>query len=293
MDTNTPPKGPDGRLPASTHLGYVHLTVSDLARSVDFYRGALGFKVHRQNGSTAHLGASQEDLLLLTGLPGAVRPPRSTGLYHFAILVPSRADLAAVLQNLIDTETRLQGGADHLVSEALYLADPDGNGIEIYRDRPHAEWLYENGQLQMGTDPLDFHGILAELPDEPHPWSGLPTGTKLGHMHLHVSHLPDSTHFYSEVLGFEHIMDYGGSAAFLAAGGYHHHVGLNTWNGLGAPPPPPQSVGLRYFSLQVPGQDEFEMLQARLSQASITFETQDGAIFVHDPSQNGIKITSG
>jgi catechol 2,3-dioxygenase len=284
---------PEDRLPASTRLGYVQLTVSDLDRSVDFYQHALGFKLHRQAGLTAHLGAGQEDLLLLTGQPDAVRAPRSTGLYHFAILVPSRVDLAGSLQNLIDTQTRLQGGADHLVSEALYLADPDGNGIEIYRDRPSGEWLYENNQLKMSTDPLDFHGILAELPEQSNPWQGLHAETKLGHMHLHVAQLPSSTRFYSQVLGFELMRNYGPSAAFLAAGGYHHHVGLNTWNGVGAPPPPPQAVGLRYFTIQVPGQNEFDKLLARLVQAGISPEIHNGAIFVRDPSQNGIKITSG
>jgi len=279
-------------LHADTRLGYVHLTVSDLESSVAFYHRALGFQVHRQEDSKAYLGAGQDDLLLLTENAAAVYVPRRTGLYHFAILTPSRLVLAKVLQNLIETETPLQGGADHLVSEALYLSDPDGNGIEIYRDRPRSDWEYENGILKMGTEPLDYQGILAELGDDDGSWTGLEVETRLGHMHLHVADLEHATNFYEKVLGFDFLLTYMGTASFLSAGGYHHHIGLNTWNGVEAPPPPPDAVGLRYFTVQLANGDEREQLVNLLEKAEVNFEELKEGFFVRDPSQNGILFVS-
>ncbi len=157
-----------------TAIGYVHLTVSDLGRSLAFYQYLLGFRLHRRDGNTAHLGAGSSDLLLLTEQPGAhPRPPRTTGLYHFAILVPSRADLARALSHLVETHTTLQGLSDHLVSEAIYLADPDGNGIEIYSDRPRDAWQFEGTLVSMATQPLDVDGLLSELSGRDEAWSGL------------------------------------------------------------------------------------------------------------------------
>jgi catechol 2,3-dioxygenase len=166
-----------------TVLGFVSLTVSDLGRSLDFYQVSLGFKLHREEGDTAYLGAGKADLLVLTEIPGAVHLPHRTGLYHFAILTPSRRGLASVLKNLIEKETPIQGGADHLVSEAIYLTDPEGNGIEIYRDRPRADWEYENDTLKMGTEQLDFQGVLAELDGDSKTWDGMDQKNRLGHMH--------------------------------------------------------------------------------------------------------------
>jgi catechol 2,3-dioxygenase len=271
-----------------TRLGYVHLTVSDLARASAFYQGVLGFQLHRRDGDTAHLGAGREDLLVLTERRGALRVPRRTGLYHFAIRVPSRMALAGSLGNLIETNARRVGGADHLVSEALYLEDPDGNGIEIYRDRLRSEWQYHNGVLQMATDPLDYQGILAELDGSSVTWTGLQPDTILGHIHLHVADLAAATTFYEEVLGFDLVSSLGGTASFLSAGGYHHHVALNTWNGVGAPPPPPDAVGLRYFVVQLPDQEELARLRARLEEAALSFEVRDDGLFVRDPSRNGL-----
>jgi catechol 2,3-dioxygenase len=271
-----------------TTLGYVHLTVSELARSIDFYERSLGFLVHDQSLGTASLGADGDPLLKLTELPGARLVPRRTGLYHFAILTPSRQALAKSLRNLIDTETSIQGGADHLVSEAIYLSDPDSNGIEIYRDRPRVDWEFENGQVKMGTEHLDYQSILAEVNGDPAPWSGLEPGTRLGHMHLHVSDLAEATAFYDEVIGFDFLLTYMGTASFLSAGGYHHHIGVNTWNGVGAPAPPEGSVGLRYFTIQQPGEDEKERLVERLEMARVPYEAREDGIFTRDPSQNGM-----
>ncbi len=181
-----------------THLGYVHLTVANLERSLAFYQDRLGFQLRRRSGQTAYLGAGGPDLLLLTEQPGARQVSRVTGLYHFAILTPSRVALAQSLRRLAETRTPVQGFSDHGVSEAIYLADPDGNGIEIYRDRPRSEWPWENGQLAMVTDPLDVEGILAELGPQPEAWPGLSPQTTLGHIHLHVARLKEAEAFWAK-----------------------------------------------------------------------------------------------
>lgn len=271
-------------------LGYVHLTVTNLERSLAFYQGSLGFKIHRREGDTAALGAGGADLLRLTENPQARRVSRTTGLYHFAILMPNRVELAQVLRRIAETQTVVQGFADHGVSEAIYLPDPDGNGIELYRDRPRAEWPIRNGELAMVTDPLDTHGLLRELAGLPQPWVGLPAGTVLGHMHLHVSNLRVAELFYKNIIGFELMQHFGDSAAFLSAGGYHHHLGLNTWNGVGAPTPPPDATGLRHFVIKLPTQTDVNAIadRARANNASLT-EQPDG-LLLRDPAGNGVMI---
>ena len=232
-------------------IGAVHLTVADLGRLVSFYEARLGLTVRRRDSRTAWLGAGGAggaDLLVLHESPTARRVPGTTGLYHFAVLVPTRRALARSLRRLVDTSTTLQGVADHGVSEALYLGDPEGNGIEIYRDRPRADWPVVAGQLKMGTDPLDLDGLLSELEAEgdARDAAGMPPATTIGHVHLHVADLVTTEEFYAGVLGFELTQRFGQSAYFFAAGGYHHHVGANIWAGAGAPPPPwpPRSVSL-------------------------------------------------
>ena len=270
-------------------IGWVHLTISDLERSVRFYESHLGFAVHRQDGRTACLGAGGPDLLVLSQCETAPRVRGTTGLYHFAILVPTRADLARSLRRLVATETVLQGAADHGVSEALYLADPDGNGIEIYRDRPRAEWPYAGGQLRMGADPIDLDELLTEkasVPDR----AGLATGTVIGHVHLHVARLDDAERFYVGVLGFQLMQRYGPSALFVSAGGYHHHIGLNTWAGVGAPPPPPGAIGLRHFVVQLPSESAVEQVASRARAAGIAIEPLDDGLLVRDPAKNAIVL---
>ena len=274
-----------------TRLGNVHLTVSDLERSTAFYKRSLGFQVHRTEGDTAYLGAGRDDLLVLKEQIGSTLVPQRTGLYHFAILTPSRLDLAKSLRNLIQTETNIDGGSNHLVSEALYLSDPDGNGIEIYRDLPRSTWRFDDGLIEMGTMPLDFQGVLAELGEESEPWMGLHHETVLGHMHLHVSDLQEAEDFYKNVIGFDTMISIGGSASFLSAGGYHHHLGINIWNGVGVPPPPPDSVGLRYFVVHLPNKDEEVKLVERLKDAKAPFEEKENGLLVKDPSQNAVLFT--
>ena len=272
-----------------TRIGAVHLTTSDLRRSVLFYEAHLGFVVHRRDDRTAWLGAGDHDLLVLSQSESAPRVRGTTGLYHFAILVPSRADLSRSLRRLVETGTVLQGAADHGVSEALYLADEDGNGIEIYRDRPRGDWPVVAGQLRMGADPLDLDALLAEAGGA-ESGAGLARGTVVGHVHLHVSRLADAEAFYVGLLGFELMQRYGPSALFVAAGGYHHHIGLNTWAGVGAPPPPPGAVGLHHFVVSLPDEAALAAVAERLITAGVTPEPVEGGLLIHDPAKNAILL---
>ena len=260
-----------------------------MSRSVRFYESHLGFKVRESDASTARLRAADgaEDLLVLHARTAAPRVRGTSGLYHFAILVPARADLARALRRLVATDTVLQGAADHGVSEALYLADPDGNGIEIYRDRPRAEWPIVNGQLRMGADPVDFDNLLGE-PESG--GAGLAARTTIGHVHLHVSDLRAAERFYVDVLGFELMQRYGPSALFVSAGGYHHHIGLNTWAGVGAPPPPPGAIGLKHFVIRLPDRPAVDAVVARLLAANVTCEEHDDGVLVRDPAANAILL---
>jgi catechol 2,3-dioxygenase len=273
-----------------TKLGHVHLTVTNLERSLAFYQESLGFQLHRREGDTAALGAGEADLLRLTENPQARRVARTTGLYHFAILMPNRVALAQVLRRIAETQTVVQGFADHGVSEAIYLPDPDGNGIEMYRDRPRAEWPYRNGELAMVTDPLDTNGLLRELTDLSEPWAGLPAGTVLGHMHLHVSNLNRAELFYKNIIGFDLMQHFGDSAAFMSAAGYHHHLGLNIWNGVGAPKPPPDATGLRWFVIELPAQADVDAIADRARARDIPIEAQPDGLFLRDPAGNGVMI---
>lgn len=276
-----------------TTLGYVHLTVSDLKRSLDYYQNALGFNLHKRKNGIAHLGAGKQDILVLTEVPGATRPRRASGLYHFATLVPSRLELAQSLKHIAETGTPVEGFADHLVSEAIYLSDPDGNGIEIYRDRPRSEWYDEQGNFKIATDPLDLDGVLAELENAATPsWRGLDPETKLGHMHLHVANLPQAESFYNGVLGFDLMARYGPMASFVSAGGYHHHIAFNTWAGVGVPPPPPGSVGLREFVVRLPNVEEMSRVIDRIQEAGLPIEETDEGVLVRDPSKNAIVLTA-
>ena len=276
------------RLPPETRMGTVHLTVSDLGRAIDFYRQSIGLHLIGRDGGEASLGTSQRELLRLTEAPGASRVPGRTGLYHFALLVPSRQALGNALRNLIATKTKLSGGADHLVSEALYLDDPDGNGIEIYCDRPREEWKMQHGRPQMDTLHLDFEGILAGADGSENAGNKLPADSVLGHMHLHVAHLEPAANFYEEVIGFDLQAQLGRSAAFLSAGGYHHHLGINTWVGEGAPPTPEGAVGLRYFSVELPEEAALKQLMERLQRAQVSYESSAEGLYVSDPSKNKI-----
>lgn len=278
--------------PAAT-IGAVHLTVQDLGRAVAFYQERLGLAVLERSSPGARLGAGGRELLVLTHQRAARVVRGTTGLYHFAILVPSRPALARALLHLGETGTPLRGASDHLVSEALYLDDPEGNGIEIYRDRPRAEWPREDGGIRMATSPLDLDGLVAEAADGDGDGKGMPAGTVIGHVHLRVAEIAAAEAFYCDVLGFDLVTRYGESASFVSAGGYHHHVGFNTWQSRGAPPPPQDATGLRHFELRLPDDAARRALVERLGAASVAItETTEGPL-VRDPSMNGILLTMG
>jgi catechol 2,3-dioxygenase len=291
--TTQQPTIPTTAIDPATQVGLVSLTVADLARSVDFYTTVLGFAALARTDTTATLGAAEIPLLLLTEQPGAApSPTHATGLYHFAILLPTRADLGRSLQRLIDVGYGLPGQGDHLVSEALYLEDLDGNGIEIYRDRPRDTWQRSNGQIRMATNPVDIRGLLTAAAAEGKPWSGLPAGTRIGHVHLKVGDIAQAAAFYHDVLGFDIVAQLPG-ALFVSAGGYHHHLGLNTWHSRGASPAPAGTAGLRFYSIELPSREALRDVLARVDAAGIARgERPDGAT-LQDPWQNTILLHVG
>jgi catechol 2,3-dioxygenase len=279
----------DRSIDPATSMGAVRLTVGDLEASRDFYRDAIGLAELSSDGSTIRLGTDHPIVELVGDPDSPPRPRHSTGLFHLAILVPSRADLARSLQRLTDARWRLTGASDHLVSEALYLNDPEGNGIEIYRDRPREEWPTRNGQIEMSTLPLDLDGVIGELRREDQ-GKAAPPETRIGHVHLNVSDLAEAEDFYSGALGFDvTVRDYPG-ALFVSAGGYHHHLGLNTWAGEGAPPPPAGSRGLREFEVVLPGESQLAAEQDRLVEAGYEPVRENGTVQVTDPSGNGVVL---
>lgn len=281
------------RIHPAARIGGVWLKVSTLHRAAPFYTEVLGLQILGEAAHRLELGVTPgAPLIVLEETPGATRKPaRATGLYHFAILVPARVDLARIVMRFIETQYPLQGAADHGVSEALYLADPDGNGIEIYVDRPAAAWPRADGALQMVTEALDMEGLL-NLLGEPKQSAGLPPGAQIGHIHLHVSRLAEAEAFYRDRLGLDVTQHYGGSAAFLSAGGYHHHVGINTWAGVGAPPPPANAVGLRHFTLQLPDAPALQRLIEHLQAGGVALMPEAHSVTLADPSGNRILLTA-
>jgi catechol 2,3-dioxygenase len=273
-------------------MGPVRLTVADLEGVRDFYRDAIGLSELPQENGTVRLGAGDQPVVELVGDPEASPRPRGTsGLFHLAILVPSRPDLARALQRVAEAGWRLSGASDHLVSEALYLSDPEGNGIELYRDRPREEWPVRDGVLQMDTLPLDLDGVLGELRRE-QANAPMPPGTRIGHVHLNVGDLTAAEAFYSGALGFDVTVRGYPGALFVSAGGYHHHVGLNTWAGEGAPPPPPGCRGLRQFEVVLPSAESLTAEEDRLREAGFEPSREDGRVRVSDPSGNQVVLTT-
>jgi catechol 2,3-dioxygenase len=284
---------PAARIDPATALGPVRLTVSDLDRSRGFYERAIGLRATELDDGTIGLGTAGGPLVELRGDSSAPRlNRRATGLYHLAILLPTRLDLAFALARLVQAQWPLDGASDHLVSEALYLSDPDGNGIEIYRDRPRAEWRYDGGQLQMSTLPLDLNNLVGELRGATELQAEMPNGTRIGHVHLQVSELGQAEAFYHGVLGFDVVVRGYPGALFVSAGGYHHHIGLNTWHSAGSGPAPDGSVGLRSFTIELPDERSLADVLGRLDAAGIATETASGGVFVRDPFANGVLLSA-
>lgn len=272
-----------------TTIGPVRLSVADLPRALAFYTERLGFRVHHQGGGEARIGAGGDDLLELVESKGSRHAPGTTGLFHVAVLLPSRVDLADALARLVETRTPLQGAADHVVSESLYLADSEGNGIELYRDRPREGWVWENGVVRMTTDPLDVEALHGEAASIGSAWSGLPARTIIGHIHLRVAHIAPAERFYCDLLGFDLTKRYGTMASFVSYDGYHHHVAFNTWAGVGAPPPPEGALGLREFVVRLPDADAVERVIARLRDAGVPVSAGNS---IGDPSGNRLRLVA-
>ncbi|MGG3800861.1 VOC family protein [Metabacillus fastidiosus] len=272
-----------------TFVGRVNLKVQNLERSLAFYQEVIGFKVLEQTETSANLTADGKTVLLSIQQPNDIVPrqERTTGLYHFALLLPRRSDLAKIVQHFMEIGLRF-GSSDHLVSEALYLSDPDGNGIEIYIDRDPSVWDWENGKVEMTIDPLNFVNLLAEGKQQS--WKGLPATTVMGHIHLHVSELKKTEEFYIKGLGFEVVNRYGAQALFISDSKYHHHIGLNTWNGVGAPTPSPNSVGLESFTLMLPNEEKRNKIIAQLNSIGVSVIKEKNSFITSDPSGNRIYL---
>lgn len=264
--------------------GEVTLRVTDLEQSRQFYEDIIGLKTLDETAGRIALTANGELPLVILEQPADVSPKeqRTSGLYHFALLLPTRADLANTLEHLLKKGIRL-GAADHLVSEALYLSDPDGNGIEIYWDRPPASWEWNDGLVNMTTDPLNGEELIAL--NEGKEFAGMPTETLMGHIHLHVAELPAARAFY-EALGFQVVSHYP-NALFLSTGDYHHHIAINTWNGEGAPPASEKSAGLASYVLNVSDEETLEGIRVNLQRLDYTLGEN---LQVADPSGNLIQL---
>ena len=277
-------------LPAATTVGAVHLTVADLDRSLDYYGRAVGLDVLDRDGGSASLGSDGRELVCMIEERGAKPALGHTGLYHFALLLPTRVELARWLAHAARDRVALVGLSDHFVSEALYLSDPDEHGIEIYWDRPRERW---EGQVanRMTTLPLDVESLLGELEDpRSEPFHGLPSGTVMGHVHLKVARIGETIDFYRDVLGFALMAQLGRYAAFLSAGGYHHHIGANTWESAGATSPPPRSAALRHATILLPDARERDRILERLEATGQPTHHDASVLVIRDPSGNGLAL---
>jgi catechol 2,3-dioxygenase len=300
MDTMKSPAGERTSIHPDTRIGGVVLTVADLDRQIAFYQDVLGFRLHWRDGARAGLGTGQHDLLQLHELPGARRVPRTTGLYHFAVLLPDRRELARAVARLFERRYP-NHPTDHVITKTTYLRDPEGQEIELYAESPEdgimgiAEGLpfarRKDGRQSDGRDPLDIEALFAELKADDRLDRPLPPETRIGHVHLYVRNVAEAIGFYVGAVGFD---DMGYAPAFqmamVSAGGYHHHIGLNAWMGEGAPPPPPGSLGLRHFTVALPDSTELEQVLSRVRAAGAPLERTGEGWFVRDPSQNGLLL---
>ena len=262
-------------------IGGVHLRVADLDRQLSFYVGLLGFSVLAEDGTTAALGIEGESpLLVLHADPDAApRPEVSTGLFHVAFLLPSPGTLGAMIRRVRDSGGTFTGFADHNVSQAAYLSDPEGNGVELYADRDREVWRTSDGRILLTTEPLDVPGLLLASPDAS---ERMPDGTVVGHLHLRVSTLEGAEAFYVRRLGFDVVTREYPGALFVSAGGYHHHLGFNVWGGQGAAPPPERSLGLASFDVIVPQMADRERILGSVAEG-----------WVFDLDDNAVRITRG
>ncbi|GAA0301964.1 catechol 2,3-dioxygenase [Gracilibacillus halotolerans] len=273
----------------TTFVGHVKINVQDLQRSIQFYKEIIGFEILEQTSTTAKLTTDGKTSILSLEQPENAKPKqgRTSGLYHFAILLPTKTDLANIVVHLVENGIRL-GSSDHLVSEALYLNDPDGNGIEIYIDRAPSEWTWNEEEVVMTVDPLNFEALLQHRGDA---WKGLPKETVMGHIHLHVAELKETEKFYVDGLGMDVVSRYSGQALFLSSNKYHHHIAVNVWNGVGAPQPEKNSAGLQSYTLVYANEEAIKEVVSNLNNLGATVTEESGVYVTHDPSGNRIELT--
>jgi catechol 2,3-dioxygenase len=283
---------PPAAIASATTIGAVSLTVSDLARSRQFYERVIGLRSFDLPQGGVSLGVTRDQPVVELFGDSAAAPPhrRSPGLYHLAILVPSRSDLAFALVRLAEARWPLGGASDHLVSEALYLSDPDGIGIEIYRDRPRDEWPRIDGQLQMATEPLDLEDLIGEIEGTAESQPQTPPGTTVGHVHLQVANLRETEDFYHGVLGFDVAVRSYPGAIFFSAGGYHHHIGANVWHAAGAAPAEPGAIGLRSFEILLPSVADRDRVLAGVRASGIEIADGQPDPLIRDPSGNAVVL---
>lgn len=252
------------------YISHVQLKVSNLQNSIEYYNTIIGFDVLEQTNTTAILTFDGSTSVLSLEEISDAQPLKSgqTGLYHFALLLPTRKDLGNFIQHMIQQNARV-GAGDHHVSEAFYLNDPDGNGIEVYADRPEQSWIWNDSTIYMTTEQVDVRSVLAEAEGT---WNGLPAGTVMGHIHLSVANISETENFYINALGYEVVTRFGNQATFISTGKYHHHIGLNTWNSLGGTPTPENGVGLKSFTIVLNNEIEAEKIKESLSTIGATVE---------------------
>lgn len=269
----------------NTYVSHVQIKVSNLERSVEYYKNVIGFQVLEQTDHTAAFTTDgKTSILSIEEVKDALPLQRGqTGLYHFAILLPTRKDLGNFIQHISELNVPI-GAGDHHVSEAIYLYDPDGNGIEVYADRPEEEWIWNGNTVYMTTEPMNFRSLLAIADGT---WNGLPEGTVMGHIHLSVADLRKTEAFYTKALGFEVVTRYGSRALFISTGKYHHHIGLNTWESLGGSPAPENSVGLKSYTLVMDNEEKAELVKKNLKELGHVVE-----IFEEAPKFGGSQAFS-
>jgi len=284
-----------------TKVGTVSLTVANLDNQLAFYQQALGFKLQRREGSEATLGTGERELLHLVEQPGFKRYQGVTGLYHFAVLFPNRRELARAMARLFALKYT-NYPTDHIMTKTTYLDDPEGNGIELYCESPEdGTWSMASGDfvtrradgsLSNGREALDVEALFSHLREDDRLDTPIPKETRIGHVHLHVRDVDEAVDFYHGIIGFD-VMGNARSmrAAFVSAGGYHHHVGLNTWQGEGAPQPPADALGLRHFQIELPDQNALDEVTARVNEAGIPANQTEEGLLLYDPSQNGVMLT--
>ena len=281
-----------------TMMGHISLTVANLDNQIEFYTKAMGFKLHWKDGTKAGLGAGGNDLLLLTEEPDRKKYRGVTGLYHVAYVFPNKHELAIAVARLFAIKYP-NSPTDHIMTKTTYLDDLEGNGIELYCESPEdGTWRFANGKYESiradgswsdGREALDLEELFSHLADEDKLDVPVPSELRIGHVHLHVRDVDEAVDFYHGILGFD-IMGVAKAynMGFVSAGGYHHHIGLNTWQGAGAPPPPEDAVGLRYFTIDLPDQNAYDEVVARVDESGISSNQTEAGLLLHDPSQNGV-----